>query len=101
MENKDNLVKEGMYSYVTIPVGKNKVMTVPDESIFIKDLLHYVYIVRDGVVKLIEVETRSQNPPYTEIHSDKVKLGDRVVVKGIFGLEDGMKVKENTTEDNK
>ncbi|MDP0493621.1 MAG: efflux RND transporter periplasmic adaptor subunit [Fusobacterium sp. JB021] len=95
MNNEDNLIKDGMYSYITVPVGKNKTMTVSDESIFIKDLLHYVYIVRDGVARLVEVEIGSQNTPYTEISSDKIKLGDKVVVKGIFGLEDGMKVKEN------
>lgn len=100
MENKKNTVKDGMYSYVTIPVGKNKVMTVPDESIFIKDLVHYIYVVKDDIAKLVEVETGSQNSPYTEIHSEEIKIGDKVVAKGIFGLEDGMKIKENSIEKN-
>lgn len=94
MENKDNLVKDGMYSYATIPVEKNKVMAILDESIFVKDLLHYVYVVKDGIAKLVEVKIGAQNSLYTEIYSEKIKIGDKVVVKGIFGLEDGMKIKE-------
>lgn len=93
-ENKDRLIKEGMYSYVSIPTGKNIVMTVPDESIFIKDLISYVYIVKNGKAKILKVETGAQNFPYTEVYSKDLKVGDKVVVKGIFGLEDGMKVEE-------
>ncbi len=105
INNPDNLVKDGMYSYVTIPVGKVSAMSVPDESIFIRDLLSYVFIVKDGVAKRVQVQTGAQDSTYTVISSDEIKLGDKVVVNGLFGLEDGNKVTETsetiTTTENK
>lgn len=41
-------------------------------------------------------KTGATNLPYTEISSDNIKEGDRIVVKGIFGLEEGNEVEENT-----
>lgn len=96
VNNSDNLIKDGMYSYVTIPVGKVAAMSVPDESIFIRDLLNYIYVIRDGVAKRVEVQTGAQDAKYTVISSKEIKTGDKVVVKGLFGLEDGNKVTEST-----
>ena len=71
-------------------------MSVSDEAIFVRNLLSYVFKVEDGVAKRVEVKTGATNLPYTEISSDNVKEGDRIVVKGIFGLEEGNEVEENT-----
>ncbi|WP_300331083.1 efflux RND transporter periplasmic adaptor subunit [Fusobacterium sp.] len=98
VNNSDNLIKDGMYSYVTIPVGKVSAMSVPDESIFIRDLLSYVFIVKDGVAKRVEVKTGAQDSKYTIISSKDIKTGDTVVVKGLFGLEDGNKVTSSNPE---
>ena len=96
VDNPDRAIKDGMYSYVTIPVGEIDVLSVSDEAIFVRNLLSYVFKVEDGVAKRVEVKTGATNLPYTEISSDNVKEGDRIVVKGIFGLEEGNKVEENT-----
>lgn len=96
VKNTNNLIKDGMYSYVTIPVGKVSSMSVPDESIFIRDLLSYVFIVKDGIAKRVQVKTGAQDSTYTVISSDEIKLGDKVVVNGLFGLEDGNKVIESS-----
>lgn len=96
IDNKDKIVKDGMYSFVTIPAGKTESLSVADEAIFVRNLLSYVYKIEDGVAKRIEVTTGATNLPYTQIASDDIKEGDRVVVKGVFGLEEGDKVEENT-----
>lgn len=96
VDNPDRVIKDGMYSYVTIPVGEINVLSVSDEAIFVRNLLSYVFKVEDGVAKRVEVKTGATNLPYTEISSDNVKEGDRIVVKGIFGLEEGNEVEENT-----
>ena len=96
VDNPDRVIKDGMYSYVTIPVGEINVLSVSDEAIFVRNLLSYVFKVEDGVAKRVEVKTGATNLPYTEIYSDNVKEGDRIVVKGIFGLEEGNEVEENT-----
>lgn len=95
IDNADKAVKDGMYAFVTVPVGEVDVLSVKDEGIFIRELLSYVYKVEDGTVKRVEVKTGATNPPYTALLSDTIKEGDRVVVEGIFGLEEGDKVQED------
>lgn len=55
-----------------------------------------MYKVEEGKATRIEVKTGATNLPYTQISSDELKEGDRIVVKGVFGLEEGDKVEENT-----
>lgn len=96
IDNKDGLIKDGMYSYVTVPVGQVNVLSVKNEGVFIRELLSYVYKIEDGRIRRIEVKTGATNPPYTAILSGDIKEGDKVVVEGIFGLEEGDKVIEKT-----
>ncbi len=97
IDNKDQAIKDGMYSFVTVPSGKIDTLSVKDEAIFVRNLLSYVYKVENGVATRIEVETGATNLPYTQITSKELKEGDKIVVKGIFGLEEGDKVEESST----
>lgn len=94
IKNEDRMVKDGMYAYATIPVGEMSVLATKDSGIFIRELLSYVYVVKDGIVTRVEVKPGAVNLPYTAITSDKIKVGDKIVVDGIFGLEEGDKVVE-------
>lgn len=96
VDNKDSVIKDGMYSYVLVPAGKTRALSIEDEAVFVRNLLSYVYKIEDGVAKRIEVKQGATNLPYTQISSPDIKEGDRVVVKGVFGLEEGDKVEENT-----
>ena len=100
IDNADKAVKDGMYAYVTVPVGEVNVLSIEDSAIFIRELLSYVYKVEDGVVKRIEVKTGATNLPYTALTSDTIKEGDMIVVDGIFGLEEGDKVQVQATENS-
>lgn len=97
VDNKDEIIKDGMYSFVTVPAGKSEALSINDEAIFVRNLLSYVYKVEDGKVTRIEVKTGATNLPYTQISSNEIKEGDKIVVKGVFGLEEGDKVEENST----
>lgn len=96
VDNKDRAIKDGMYSYVLVPAGKTRALSIEDEAVFVRNLLSYVYKIEDGVAKRIEIKQGATNLPYTQISSPDIKEGDRVVVKGVFGLEEGDKVEENT-----
>lgn len=96
VDNSENLIKDGMYSYVVVPAGKTNSLSIEDEAIFVRNLLNYVYKVENGTAKRVEVKIGATNLPYTQISSPEIKEGDRIVVKGVFGLEDGDKVEENT-----
>lgn len=88
LDNKEKNIKDGMYANVRINIGKRNVLTIEDEAIFMKELLNYVYKYENGKVKQIEVEKGAVNLPFAEIKSEKIKTGDKIVVKGLFGLQD-------------
>lgn len=92
LDNNDKAIKDGMYGNVVINVGKVNVLVIEDEAIFVRDLLNYVYKYMDGKVSQVQVKTGVTNLPYTEIISDEIKVGDKIVVKGIFGLQDNDEV---------
>lgn len=92
LDNSDKAIKDGMYGNVVINVGKVNVLVIEDEAIFVRDLLNYVYKYMDGKVSQVQVKTGVTNLPYTEIISDEIKVGDKIVVKGIFGLQDNDEV---------
>ncbi|WP_291258577.1 efflux RND transporter periplasmic adaptor subunit [Fusobacterium sp.] len=95
VDNKDKSIKDGMYSYVTVPAGKTEALSIEDEAIFVRNLVSYVYKIENDKATRIEVKTGATNLPYTQISSKDIKEGDKIVIKGVFGLEEGDKVKEN------
>lgn len=95
IDNKDKKIKDGMYAYVVIPAGKVEAVSINDEAIFVRNLVSYVYKDENGKAKRIEVKVGATNLPYTQIISKEIKEGDRLVVKGIFGLQDGDSIEEN------
>lgn len=97
--NENREIKDGMYASVNLPVGSKEVLSIHDEAIFVRNLVSYVFKVENGKVMRIEVKTGAQNENYTEISSPEIKEGDRIVVKGLFGLQDGDEVRETTATD--
>ena len=52
-----------------------------------RDLVKYVFKYEDGKAKQVEVTVGATNLPYTEISSPEIKEGDKIIVKGLFGLQ--------------
>ena len=88
LDNSDGEIKDGMFGNVVIPVGESSVLSVEDEAIVTRDLVNYVFKYEDGKAKQIEVQVGATNLPYTEISSPEIKEGDKIIVKGLFGLQD-------------
>lgn len=88
LDNPDEEIKDGMFGNVVIPVGQSKVLSIEDEAIVTRDLVNYVFKYENGKVKQIPVTVGATNLPYTEISSSELKEGDKIVVKGLFGLQD-------------
>ncbi|MBC2856551.1 MAG: efflux RND transporter periplasmic adaptor subunit [Cetobacterium sp.] len=87
--NLSGNMKDGMYGKVNIPAGKRETLVVPQEAVFVRDLLSYVFIVEDSKAKRVEVKTGAIEEPMIEITTDNLKPGNEVIVEGLFGLEDG------------
>ena len=88
------MVKDGMYLKAIIPAGKRNALMVPEKSVQVRSLLSYIYIVKDGVAKRVDVIPGTINAPFVEVFSEAINEGESVVVDGIFGLNDGDKVQE-------
>ena len=95
VDNKSKQLKDGMYTKVVIPTEKRESLVVPQESVFIRDLLSYVYKIENGKVKRVEVKTGATVKPNIEIISKELQVGDLIVADGIFGLADGDEVTIN------
>lgn len=87
LDNPDEEIKDGMFGNVVIPVGQSQVLSIEDEAIVTRDLVNYVFKYEDGKVKQVSVTVGATNLPYTEISSPEIKEGDKIVVKGLFGLQ--------------
>ena len=87
LDNPDGEIKDGMFGNVIIPVGESSVLSVEDEAIVTRDLVNYVFKYEDGKAKQVEVTVGATNLPYTEISSPEIKEGDKIIVKGLFGLQ--------------
>ena len=87
LDNSDGEIKDGMFGNVVIPVGESSVLSVEDEAIVTRDLVNYVFKYEDGKAKQVEVTVGAINLPYTEISSPEIKEGDKIIVKGLFGLQ--------------
>ena len=87
LDNSDGEIKDGMFGNVVIPVGESSVLSVEDEAIVTRDLVNYVFKYEDGKAKQVEVTVGATNLPYTEISSPEIKEGDKIIVKGLFGLQ--------------
>lgn len=92
LDNNDGKIKDGMYGNVKISLGKRNVLSIEDEAVFMKEFTNYVYKYQDGKVKQIEIKKGVVNLPYAEIESSDIKVGDKIVIKGIFGLQDNDEV---------
>jgi len=94
VDNPKGRIKDGMYAIVTVSVGSKETLSIEDSGVFVRDLISYVYLVQDGAVHRYQVVTGTTNLPYTEITYEGIKEGDRIVIDGIYGLEEGDKIEE-------
>lgn len=92
LDNPEEEIKDGMFGNVIIPVGESSVLSIEDEAIITRDLVNYVFKYEDGKAKQVEVTVGATNLPYTEISSPEIKEGDKIIVKGLFGLQNNDKV---------
>ena len=100
LDNSDGEIKDGMFGNVVIPVGESSVLSIEDEAIVTRDLVNYVFKYEDGKAKQVEVTVGATNLPYTEISSPEIKEGDKIIVKGLFGLQnnDTVEIKNEVKE---
>lgn len=93
-------LRPGMYIHTTVPVGKEKVVAVPYQSVLKLSGSNdrYLFLNEDGYAKRVSVEIGQRFNKYIEVFAEDVREGKEVVVQGQNGLIDGTKVQVlNTT----
>lgn len=86
--NEDGRLRKGMYARVQIDTGSKKGYLVPKESVVIRDLYSYIYILDEGMAREIRIERGYGYENKVEVISDQLPDSFEVVVEGQFLLED-------------
>ena len=94
VNNPGEKIRPGMFGRVTIPLEKTEALVLPAESILKMQgsNVRYLFVEENGVAKRVEVEIGQRFDDKLEVISDKLKIGDHIVVEGQARLLDGNKV---------
>jgi len=92
LANADGKLRPGMSARVQIVLGTNpNALMIPEQAIWPNGDEKMVYIVKDGVAKLVPVTLGARQPGMVEVLTG-LKAGDEVVTAGQLKLHDGAKV---------
>lgn len=95
--NPEHLLKSGGSGSIVVPHVSSNVIIIPQEAVAQVQDKYFVYVV-DGSnkVKYTEVTIDPNNDGKNYIITSGLKIGDRIVVKGITSLTDGAQIKPLT-----
>jgi len=93
-DNKESIIKKGMYTKVTIFAKEKEMLVVPKNAVVIKNLYKYVFKVVGGAAKQVKVEIGNSTDSLQEIITDEIKIGDKIVIDGQYLLQDNDFVEE-------
>ncbi len=97
--NPDKLLKSGGAGQIIIPNDNNAVIQVPQEACSeVQDKIFVYKVGKDNKVVYSEIKVDPQNDGNNYIVTSGLNVGDRIVVKGITKLTDGMDIKPITIE---
>lgn len=97
--NPERLLKSGGAGQIIIPNDNNAVIQVPQEACSeVQDKIFVYKVGKDNKVVYSEIKVDPQNDGNNYIVTSGLNIGDRIVVKGITKLTDGMDIKPITIE---
>ena len=101
LDNKNNLLKPGMFAHVSIEVGRiSNAVVVPREAVHLDEDGSYVMAVgSDQKAKRISVESQAEDTKYVSI-GDALKPGEKVVLMSAMPIREGQKVSTGTRKGN-
>lgn len=93
IDNKDGLLKSGMFARVMLPAEKkDNIIVVPNEAIKVENGVFYVYTVNGDLVKKVAVETGISNDTHTEVLNN-ISENTKIITEGQTFLNEGDKVR--------
>ena len=92
--NPGQVLKSGASGSIVVPHVATSAVVIPQSSVVEVQDKHFVYVVgKDNKVKYTPVTINSQNDGTNYIITSGLRIGDRFVVNGVTGLQDGMEIK--------
>lgn len=95
INNNDGKLIAGVSAKAEILIHKKEnALSVPVDAIFedVNEGADYVFIIKNNKLKKIKVQTGIEGDFNTEIITDKIKAGDKVVLSPTYELKNGMEV---------
>ncbi|MGG4775328.1 efflux RND transporter periplasmic adaptor subunit [Alcaligenaceae bacterium 429] len=90
LPNESLLLRPGLFARVTLQLGTDSVVMVPESAIQPAGEAQYVFLVVDGIAQRTEVKVGSREAGWVEVQG--VAPGEVVVVSGVQKLVDGTSV---------
>lgn len=95
--NPSMLLKSGGSGQIVVPTNATNSIVIPQEATSQVQDRVFVYVVgKDNKVKYTAITVNPQNDGKNFIVTSGLKVGDRIVVKGITTLQDGMEIQPIT-----
>jgi len=81
MEDQSNRIKPGMTAAVSILTSeKPNTLVIPSESIFSRDGLSYVYVLRDGNLEMVRIKVGAYSNQLIEVLEADIAEGELIVI---------------------
>lgn len=97
--NPEKLLKSGGAGQIVIPNDNNSAIVIPQEACSqVQDKIFVYVVTKDNKVKYSEIKVNPQDDGKNYIVTDGLHVGERIVMKGITKLTDGMQIKPITVE---
>ena len=95
--NPEHLLKSGGSGSIVVPHSATNAVIIPQDAVAQVQDKYFVYVVgANNKVKYTPVTVNSNNDGKNYIIESGLHVGDRIVVKGITSLQDGMQIKPIT-----
>ncbi len=94
IDNREGLLRPGMFCRVTFDLDKEEAILLPSMAILKMQGSNerYLFVERSGIAERIGVTIGKRYDDDVEVFSDELKTGDRVIVSGQSMLVDGVAV---------
>ena len=95
--NPEHLLKSGGSGKVIIAKNSNNALVIPQEATTqVQDKIFVYKVDNNGKVHYTEIKVNPDNDGVNYVVTSGLKLGDRIVSKGLTTLQDGMEIKALT-----
>ena len=92
--NPDHILRSGGSGSIVVPKVTSNAIVVPQDAVAQVQDRYFVYILgKNNKVKYTEIKISPDNDGQTYVVTSGLKVGDRIVLKGISALTDGAEIK--------